>query len=216
MQDMSASGTNGRGKVRYASGWGVLDTRAGTPVLISNGSVLGGSGTLVVLPDEGIAVACFTNAATQAMDELAFALADVFSTGLLSDLESAIEEVEAAETPLPFDVDEVESGLWVGTVDTPKGELLTRMEISSDNQIQIGFDQGSKVPVESLGTARGFLTGEAALGISLPETRDRPAKVRLQLLRVEPDKLIGTVRVESTGELPRFGLPLQITLSRTR
>jgi hypothetical protein len=216
LQDMSASGRNGRAKVRYSSGWGVLDTRAGTRVLISNGSVLGGSGTLVLLPDENIAVACLTNAATQAMDELGFALADVFSTGLLSDLESAIEEIEAAETLLPFHADEAEIGLWVGTVATPLGELLARMEVSSDNQIQIGFDQGSKVPVESLGIERGFLSGEASLGISLPETRDRPAKVTLELLRVDPDKLIGTVRVESTGELPRFGLPLQMTLSRTR
>jgi len=203
-------------KSGYTSGWGVFNFNDGSSVLISNGRVLAGSATLLVLPKAGVVIACLTNTATEAMDHLAFQFADLFSSGVSANLESAFKEIEAAETSRPFHADPSQLGTWVGTVDTAKGKLPARMQITGDDHVQIGFEHGAMVPVEDLGIEAGFLSGEAATSLSLPETGNQPSRLQLQLLWVDGNRLIGTARAESTGDLPRFGLPLYIALSRQK
>jgi hypothetical protein len=70
------------------------------------------------------------------------------------------------------------------------------------------------VPVEDLGIEDGFLSGEAATRLSLPETGNQPSKLQLQLLWVTATAW--SARTESTGDLPHFGLPLYISLSRQK
>ncbi len=216
MKEMHALETDQQVKSRYTSGWGILNFEDGSSVLLSNGVVQAGSATLLVLPKAGVVIACLTNTGSDAMDDLAFQFADLFSSGLLANLESARKEVEAAEISRPFHADQSQRGSWVGTVDTPKGKLPVRMQITGDDHVQIGFEQGTMVPVEGLGVEQGFLSGEAATSISLPETGNQPSKLKLQLLWVDGNRLVGTARMESTGDLPRFGLPLYISLSRQK
>ncbi len=90
------------------------------------------------------------------------------------------------------------------------------MQITGDDHMQIGFEHGAMVPVEDLGIEDGFLSGEAATRLSLPETGNQPSKLQLQLLWVDGNRLVGTARTESTGDLPHFGLPLYISLSRQK
>jgi CubicO group peptidase (beta-lactamase class C family) len=203
-------------KSHYTSGWGVFNFKDGSSVLISDGRVLAGSATLLVLPKAGVVIACLTNTASEAMDHLAFQFADLFSIGVSANLESAFKEIEAAETSRPFHADPSQLGTWVGTVDTPKGKLPARMQITGDDHMQIGFEHGAMVPVEDLGIEEGFLSGGAAASLSLPETSNQPSKLQLQLLWVDGSRLVGTARTESTGDLPHFGLPLYISLSRQR
>ena len=107
-------------------------------------------------------------------------------------------------------------GLWIGNVDTAKGKLPVRVQISGDDHMKIGFDNGGMVAVEDLGIEQGFLTGGAAASLGLPETGNQPSKVQLQLLWDDGNRLIGTARLESTGDRPHFGLPLYISLSRQK
>jgi len=216
MTEMHKLETDQQTKSHYTSGWGVFNFKDGSSVLISDGVVLAGSATLLVLPKEGVVIACLTNTASEAMDDLAFQLADLFSRGLLANLASARKEVEAAETSRPFHADQSQRGLWVGTVDAPKGKLPVRMQITGDDHVQIGFEHGTLLPVESLGIEQDFLSGEVATSLSLPETRNQPSKLQLQLLWVAGNRLIGTARTESTGDPPQFGLPLYISLSRQK
>jgi CubicO group peptidase (beta-lactamase class C family) len=201
-------------KSGYTSGWGVFNFKDGSSVFISNGRVLAGSATLLVLPKTGVVIACLTNTASEAMDHLAFQFADLFSSGVSANLESAFKEIEVAETSRPFHADQSQRGAWVGTVDTPKGKLPVRMQITADDHVRIGFEHGAMVPVKGLGIEQGFLSGEAVTSFSLPETGNQPSKVQLQLLWIDGNRLIGTVRTESTGDLPRFGLPVYISLSK--
>lgn len=62
---------------------------------------------------------------------------------------------EAAETSRPFHADPSQLGTWLGTVDTSKGKLPARMQITGNDHMQIG----SLVPVENLGVEEGFLSG---------------------------------------------------------
>lgn len=216
MQEMHTLKTEQQIKSRYTSGWGVFNFKDGSSVLISDGVVLAGSATLLVLPKAGVVIACLTNTSSEAMDDLAFQLADAFSTGLLANLESARKEVEAREASRPFHADPSQVGLWIGNVDTAKGKLPVRVQVSGDDHMQIGFDNGGMVAVEDLGIEQGFLTGGAAASLSLPETGNQPSKVQLQLLWDDGNRLIGTARLESTGDRPHFGLPLYISLSRQK
>jgi hypothetical protein len=150
------------------------------------------------------------------MDDLAFQLAGLFSSGIATDLQSAFKDIEAAETPRPFHTDESQRGSWVGTVQTPKGKLPIRMQITVDDHMQIGIDHGAMVPVKDLGIEQGFLSGEAATSFTLPETSSQPSNLTLQLLWVDGNRLIGTARTESLGDQPRFGLPVYISLSKQK
>jgi hypothetical protein len=89
-----------------------------------------------------------------------------------------------------------------------------RMQITKDDHIQIAIADGVMVPVEHLGISQHFISGEAATRISLRETYDRASKMELNLLWVTANRLIGTVRAESIGDLPQFGLPLYVSLSK--
>jgi len=216
MKEMHTLETEQQIKSGYTSGWGVFNFKDGSSVLISDGVVLAGSAALLVLPKAGVVITCLTNTSSEAMDDLAFQLADAFSSGLLANLESARKEVEAREASRPFHADPAQLGFWVGSLDTAKGKVPIRMQITSDDHIRIGFDNGGMVPVEDLGIEQGFLTGGAAANISLPETGNQPSKVQLQLLWDDGNRLMGTARLESTGDLPHFGLPLYISLSRQK
>jgi CubicO group peptidase (beta-lactamase class C family) len=203
-------------KSGYTSGWGVFSFKDGSSVLISNGRVLAGSATLLVLPKAGVVIACLTNTASEALDHLTFQFADLFSGGVSANLESAFTEIEAAETSRPFHADPSQLGTWLGTVDTPKGNLPARIQITGDDHMQIGFEHGALVPVKDLGIEGGFLSGEATTSLSLPETGTQDSKLQFQLLWVDGGRLVGTARTESTGDLPHFGLPLYISLSRQK
>ena len=216
MKEIHTLETDQQIKSRYTSGWGIFNFKDGSSVLISNGRVLAGSATLLVLPKVAVVIACLTNTSSEATDDLAFQLADLFSSGLLANFDSARKEVEATETSRPFHADPSQLGTWAGTVDAPKGKLPVRMQITVGDHVQIGFDHGAMIPVESLGIEQGFLSGEAATSLSLPETGNQPSKLQLQLLWIDGEDLIGTARTESTGDLPRFGLPVFISLSRQK
>ena len=58
------------------------------------------------------------------------------------------------------------------------------------------------------------MSGEAALRISLPETDDQLSEIELNLLQVDANHMIGTMRAESIGDLPHFGLPVYVSLSK--
>ncbi len=216
MKEMHTLETDQQAKSRYTSGWGIFNFKDGSSVLISDGRVLAGSATLLVLPGSGVVIACLTNRASGAMDDLAFHFADLFSSGVLADLEAVFAEIEARETSRPFHADQSQRGSWVGTADTPNGKLPVHMQITGDHHIEVGLGRGAMVPVEDLGIEEGFLSGDVATSLSLPETAQQPSKLRLQLLWVGAKRLIGTARIESTGDLPRFGLPLYVSLSRNK
>jgi hypothetical protein len=175
--------------------------------------VLAGSATLLLLPKAGVAIACLTNEASHATDDVAFQLGDAFSSGLLNSFDSLRKEIEASEEPQPFHAEESQRGSWTGTAITPTGKLPVQLRISGDDQIEIKVGNGVAVPVEHLGVNQGFVSGEAALRISLPETDGQPSEIELNL-RVDRNHLIGTMRTESLGDLPQFGLPVYVSLSK--
>jgi hypothetical protein len=226
MKEMHTLETAQQIKSRYTSGWGIFSFKDGSSVLISNGRVLAGSATLLLLPKADAVIACLTNTGSEATDDFAFQLADLFFSGLLANLDALRKEIEAAEASIPFHADPSQLGAWIGTVETPNGKLPVRIQISADNQMQIGFAPGgaaakktdsvTMLPVKELGIEEGFLSGESATSLSLPETGGQPSKVQLHLLWVDPDHLIGTARIESLGDLPHFGLPLYISLSKQK
>jgi CubicO group peptidase (beta-lactamase class C family) len=124
MKEMHTLETDQQVRSRYTSGWGIFNFKDGSSVLISNGRVLAGSATLLVLPKAGVVITCLTNTGSHAMDDLAFQFADLFSSGLLANLESALKEIEAAETSRPFHADQSQRGSWIGTVDAPKRQPI--------------------------------------------------------------------------------------------
>ena len=88
--------------------------------------------------------------------------------------------------------------------------------MTRDDQMQIAIGDGNMVPVKHPAIEEGFLSGDVSITIPLPETGNHPSKLQLELLPLEGNRLIGTVRAESIGDLPGFGLPLHISLSKQK
>ncbi|MFY9561953.1 MAG: hypothetical protein WAQ52_17100 [Terriglobales bacterium] len=166
-----------------------------------------------MLPEENVVIACLTNVANDATDDLAFQFANVFSSGLLARLESLRKQVEAAEAPQPFHADESTRGAWVGTIRTPKSTLPVRLRFTGD-QSEIRVGHKSFVPIKELRIEQGFLMGEADISIDLPETRRRTSKLALQLRLIDGKRFVGAASAVSTGDLPGFSLPTFISLVR--
>ncbi|MBI3478699.1 MAG: beta-lactamase family protein [Acidobacteria bacterium] len=200
---------------RYANGWGVLALDKDTRVLVSNGRVLGGSAMLLVLPEESVVIACLTNVSSDATDDLAFQFANVFSSGFLARLESLRKQVEAAEAPQPFRVNESMRGAWVGTMRTPTRTLPAGLRFAKD-QSEIRVGNRSFVPIKELRIEQGFVMGEADISIDLPETRTRTTKLELQLQFIDGKRFVGAASTVSTGDLPGFSLPAFISLVREK
>jgi CubicO group peptidase (beta-lactamase class C family) len=200
-------------KSRYTSGWGVFHFKDGSSALLSNGRVLAGSATLLLLPKAGVAIACLTNKASEATDDMAFQLGDAFSSGLLNNFYSLRKEIESSQEPQPFHTEESQRGSWIGTAITPNEKLPVQLRIVGDDQMEIKVGNSVAIPVEHLGVHQGFVSGEAALRISLPETDGQPSEIELNL-RVDRNHLVGTMRTESLGDLPHFGLPVYVSLSK--
>ena len=94
--------------------------------------------------------------------------------------------------------------------------LPVRIQITADDHMRISISNGAMEPVEGFGIEQGFLSGEAATRLTLPETGNQASRLGLQLLWIDRNSMIGTARMESIGELPRFGLPMYISLSRQK
>jgi CubicO group peptidase (beta-lactamase class C family) len=135
MKEMHTPGTEHESY--YMSGWGIFNFKDGSTALISDGRVLAGSATLLVLPKEDVVVACLTNRASGAMDDFAFQFAGLFSPGLAADLEVAFKQIEAEEASRPFHADKQQRGSWVGAVEAPDGKVPVRMQITDDDRMQI-------------------------------------------------------------------------------
>ena len=214
MKVMHTLETDQQTKSRYTSGWGFLSFKDGSSALISNGRVLAGSATLLLLPKADVVVACLTNRASEATDDVAFQLGDVFSIGLMGNFDSLRKEIDASEEPPPFHATESQRGSWAGAAATPNGKLPLQLRIAGDDQMQIRVAESATVPIEHPGFNQGFLSGKAALRISLPETDDQPSEIELNLFYIDSNHLVGTMRVESIGDLPQFGLPMYVSLSK--
>lgn len=214
MRQMHTVQADPRIKSHYMSGWGVLNFPDGSSALLSNGVVLAGSATLLVLPKVGVVIACLTNTAGEAMDDLAFQLGDLFSSSLMANLDSARKEARAAAAARPFRADPSQRGSWAGIAETPRGKIAVRIEITGADQLQIALGSGAMVPVEGPRIERGLLSGEVAASFELPETHGAPSKLTLELEWADADHLVGSARTESTGDLPRFGLPVYLSLTR--
>jgi CubicO group peptidase (beta-lactamase class C family) len=215
MRDMHTAPKGHELDWRYANGWGIFALDKDTRVLVSNGRVLGGSATLLVLPEESAVIACLTNVSSDATDDLAFQFANVFSSGLLARLESLRKQVEAAEAPQPFRVDESMRGAWVGTMRTPTSTLPVSLRFAKD-QSEIRVGKRSFVPIKELRIEQGFVMGEANISIDLPETRRRTTKLELQLQFIDGKRFVGAASTVSTGDLPGFSLPTFISLVKEK
>lgn len=214
MQQMHTVPVDPRFKSRYISGWGVLNFQDGSAALLSDGVVLAGSATLLVLPKVGVVIACLTNTGSEAMDDLAFQLGDVFSSGLMANLDSARKEARATAAARPFRADSSQRGSWAGIAETPNGKIAVRIEITGTDQVQIALGSGAMASVKDPRIEQGLLSGEVAASLELPETHGEPSELTLELEWADANHLVGAARTESTSDLPRFGLPVYLSLTR--
>jgi CubicO group peptidase (beta-lactamase class C family) len=200
---------------RYSGGWGILRLGGNTTVLLSNGRVLGGSGTLLLLPEQRLVIACLTNTGTDATDEIAFQFADVFSPSLFSAFEAFRKQADATEAPQPLSTQPSLRGKWTGIVRTPDHKKIpVKMDVSDAGQVEIAV-RNRKSTVKDARIEDGFLAGETEVALQLPEAGSQARTFELQLDVPADGQITGILRSESKGDLPHFGLPVFLSLRRT-
>jgi CubicO group peptidase (beta-lactamase class C family) len=201
------------GAVPYANGWAVLGFASGDTLRISNGRVLGGAGTLLLLPKQGLVIACLTNIASDATDEFAIRFGALFVPTLQQEFESARKKFEAMRDTAAIRVADLR-GRWHGLVTTPEREIPVTLHVT-DNSARLSLWGAAAVPV-TLRVEEGLVQGEAVASIRLPEKSGATTKLELRLLPRAGERMTGSITVISPADKPGFGLPLPITLARRR
>ena len=199
----------------YANGWGVIRTSDGRVSLLSNGAIMGGTASLLLVPSENLAVVCLNNGSrgNGVTDQIVFDIAGALIPHFSERLRELMAEVEAREAGQPYQPTPQFTGRWEGEIKTYESSI----------PVTLTFDQNGKVYVQLAGQleallndvifSEGALKGRFCGNITTAEAARRGHQIELELRR-EDTELYGVARATSTEKRPGFGLPSFIHLKK--
>lgn len=199
----------------YANGWGVIRTSDGRVSLLSNGAILGGTASLLLVPSESLAVVCLNNATKgngvtdQAVFEVAGALIPKFG----ENLSKLIAEVEAREAEQPFQPTPEFTGRWEGEVKTYEGSIPVTLIFDQNGKVYVQLKGQLETILNDVRFGEGALKGRFCGNIPTAEAARLNHQIELELRR-EGAELYGIARATSTAKRPGFGLPSFIQLKK--
>ncbi len=201
----------------YAHGWGGLALGKGKMTLLSNGAIAGAASTLLLLPEQDIAIACLVNntVGNDFTDQIAFSIAEALVPGHATALQQLFATLGPTFEDKPYTVTDSLTGTWEGTMHTYQDTLTIRMTFDPGGKIFVQLqDQMETVLNDPAISSDGLLTGRSFGALPLPETAGTPHFLQF---RLKPDRneLYGSVSAQSNDpERPRFLIPAYVVLKK--
>jgi CubicO group peptidase (beta-lactamase class C family) len=197
----------------YASGWGILPVSDGGISLLSNGAIAGAAATLLVIPNENLAIVCLTNTTVgnEFTDNAAFRVAGALVEGYSESLENLIKKVEPSFAGKPFAADESLIGEWQGEIKTREGDFPIRISFKSGDRITVSLGEQKEETVKNARLENGLLVVQFKGAIRTAEALKAPHQISLKLLKIGT-KLVGAATARSDAEKPKFFLPYYVEL----
>jgi CubicO group peptidase (beta-lactamase class C family) len=199
----------------YANGWGVLKTDDRT-TLLSNGAIAGCASSLVVIPEDEIAVVCLSNSTVgnEYTDKIAFEIADSLEPGYLEQLNALLAKGEKLFADKPFVFAEQYRGTWSGHMRAEGKDIPLTIRFDASGKVEWSVDGQPETELHDLREGMGLF--QASSSASLPVESTKRFKHHLELeVQLSASRISGIVRAVSDEIRPMFSLPYYAELTRS-
>ncbi len=200
----------------YANGWGVLKTDDST-TLLSNGSFAGCATSLVVIPEDEIAIVCLSNSTVgnEYTDKIAFEIADGLRPGQLKRLNALISKAEQLFADKPFVFAEQYQGTWSGDMRADGNNVPLTIRFGPSGKVVCSIDGQTETELQDLREGMGLF--QARIPARLHVGPANKFKHHLELeVQLSASRISGTVRAVSDERRPLFSLPYYAELTRSQ
>ena len=200
----------------YQYGWGRMDEGSGYMMELSDGSMLGGSGVLKIIPSKCLAVIVLTNVAAKGdvtyhvADNLIDAVVPGYLKRLTAERKSVVVPEAFREEPYHPTPDWL--GEWSGVIKTQGADVAISLAFTKDGKVTARVGEQDQVPVKDLQFEGKMLTGVITATLTTPDTSLHPHRLTLQVRRIG-NSISGYVMAWSTSKRPIFGLPFCIRMN---
>jgi hypothetical protein len=199
----------------YANGWGVIKTRDGRVSLLSNGAIMGGAASLLLVPSENLAVVCLNNSSkgNEVTDQTVFDIAATFIPKFSENLKILMAEVEAQNARQPYHPTTQFIGQWDGEIKTYENSVPITVVFDTNGKVYVKLKDQFETVLNDVTFSEGALSGKFCGNIKTEEAMKRNHHIELEL-RPEGRELYGVARAVSDAKRPGFGLPSFIYLRK--
>ncbi|HEU0064251.1 MAG TPA: hypothetical protein VFQ58_04435, partial [Flavisolibacter sp.] len=200
----------------YSNGWGVLKTGGQCNSLLSNGAIAGAASSLLILPEQDIAIVCLTNATVgnDFTDQIALSIADKLVPGYFDSLGKFMEKNSDSISDIPFQMEDAIIGTWYGSIKTYKDTIPLEMVFERGNRIIVHIKGQFETLLNNVSLNNGLIHGQSFGVLSLPETEGIPHYLEWTLMHGK-NELFGNVSAQSSfSKRPYFLLPAYLQLSK--
>lgn len=192
-------------------GSGNLDNKR--TMLLTNGNAGGIQSTLIMIPEDGLAVICLVNSNRLLSDELAFRMTDRLAPGFLDYINTQIGNYEKWEHS-PYQPTKELLGEWKGFVETRNGQVAFTMLFQPDGDVHVKVGDQLETILTDVSWRGGLLSGEFTGEIQMEESAGRPTTFTISLLAKE-NRLSGYVSSNFTNEKGSFSLGTYVRLLKS-
>jgi CubicO group peptidase (beta-lactamase class C family) len=202
----------------YSNGWGVLKIGENHTSLLSNGAIDGTASSLLLLPEQDIAIACLTNASmgNDYTDQIAFRIANTLVPGYFDELKLFIEANAPAFSDRPFLTKDSLIGIWNGMIMTYQDSIPVKLVFNKNGQVLVQIRDQFETLMNNMTVNNGLIRGQSYGNISLPETAGIPHYLEF-VLKHQKNEIYGCVSAQSFHtKRPYFLIPAYIELKKRK
>jgi hypothetical protein len=165
----------------YGLGWGLDESRMGARTVSHTGGMGGVATSLVLAPEEGLAVAVLSNGSTRLPHEISH---EIFAA-LLPEYRRNLAKSRAAESKgdsqTQNEIPRGLQGVWQGHVQTYQARLPFHLEITGPREAEATLAGAAPTSLENIRIENGFLTASMEGDIGTPDANRRVSSLRLSL-----------------------------------
>lgn len=199
----------------YANGWGVFKT-ADCTTLLSNGAIAGCASSLVVIPDDEIAIVCLSNSTVgnEYTDRIAFEIADGLRPGYLKKLNALISKAEQLFNDKPFVFVEQYEGTWSGRMIVDGKDIPLTIRFDGPGKIVCSIGGQPDTELQDLREGMGLFLARIPARLHVGAASEFQHHLELEV-QLSASKISGIVRVVSDENRPIFSLPFYAELTKS-
>ncbi len=200
----------------YANGWGVFKTDDCT-TLLSNGAIAGCASSLVVIPDDEIAIVCLSNSTVgnEYTDNIDFEIADGLRPGYLKKLNTLISKAEQLFNDKPFVFVEQYEGTWSGRMTADGNDIPLTIRFDGPGKVVCSIGGQPETELQDLRESMGLFLARipARLRVGAVSKFQHHLELEVQL---SASRIRGIVRAVSDENRPIFSLPFYVELTKSQ
>jgi len=199
----------------YANGWGVLKTDDYT-TLLSNGAIAGCASSLVVIPEDEIAIVCLSNSTVgnEYTDRIAFEIADGLIPGYLVQLNALMAKEEQAFADKRFIFAEQYKGTWSGRIRAEGKDIPLTIRFDASGKAVGSIDGQPETELQDLREGMGLFLARIPARLHVGPANKFKHHLELEV-QLSASRISGILRAVSDESRPMFSLPYYAVLTRS-